>query len=481
MAVRHDAGGGVGDLAAPTAAAAAKAQLCHDGWQDVGETRARREINVAAGSSSVLVLVEVDTLTGQVHGEGFGPGSEVCRADLEAGAREVVAGWRDAVAALWRDWQDLPRPTGAVEQLVAAAAEIAVDPEAPDHVGAHVSSVNARLAGDLVRLQMRTAQLAGAYARSFAEHVVAALPSTVGSLHQLLVVVALVARTQEELWARARADAARLEVDLLAAMRSAGPAGGPDSGVALTLTVITALATAATALPTGGASSAVLAMIRAAGTAGAGIVNAASGTDPGAGPDGPLALGAGHPRDVLDRAKDALRALDTGITEVEAQLVALVDAALDLIDSGAVDLDHAGRAPRRATEVLDPHQDVVVDDAAIASITGLWLPSIAADLRRARRGLTLTAADGFERTGTIGLAPTGAWSGLERVQRRSELHLDRLAEQMEAAAVGLARAARELHLVDAAALRRARQLERRVERLDVDDPDHPAVVRGVRR
>lgn len=471
----HDAGGGgggggVGSYIGLIAAAAAKAELLHNGWDSTGDYSAKRSLQVDGSSSDAVeynIRVEVNTITGDYTAVAEGPSAELHSDNWIEEATAALEKWPPKIEGLFTKWQDLPSRYASSSLLDVAAGELNIDPDNPQSTGDSFGDANDRLAGDLERIKSRTAELNGEYAEAFADYYANQIPTTISGQDMLLSALAVATRAQGEVWGRTSDDLSSFEYDAWKAMKSSGPSGGPDSGLVMALTVVAAFGTALAAVPTLGGSVALFGAISGAATIGA-AVEAAKTADTSF---EDLPLGANDPDAVFANMEDALRALDTEIEVQETGIKEFLVAAKTFADSGSCELTAPGLNAAPPGQVLDPQQQVTVDAHAIAQITELWLPSVAADLRKAESYLTVTSEDGFYRPSNVGLAPNGAWPEFSALQSRTSSLLLTLSGDLESAADKLEEAARIIGMTDEQTSQHLRNVENEVERRNLNDVD----------
>ncbi|WP_370249672.1 hypothetical protein [Nocardioides sp.] len=454
-------GSGFGSSAWRIAAAAARAEFAHNlMWRLEDEWTVVRTF----GMYDPGAHVSVNLLTGDYEIQG--PFSTSITADAAQETPQLVQdridGWRSRIDDLFERWLDLPRVPLEAYELTRAAGELNIDPDDPEATEDRFGSVNTRLAGDLSNLALRCAQLNGEYAATFTERYVTALPATCQSLGQVVAALGVGRRAQGELWSRATSDLADFEQAAYDAMRAAVPESG--EGATFALSLFGAVAGALSAIPTLGGSAVLLAAISGTASVLGDIEQDDTAREE-------IPLGAGDPEGVFANMTDALNRMDDVMLAQEKAVRGLMEAAYDFARGGACDLNPPGFAGAPPGSVLSHAQDVVVSPEAIAKITELWLPSIAADARQAAAGLTITASDGFTRSGDIGLAPQGAWPQFSELQQETRRLLGRLSTQLEGAADALAAAARTIGLADDAVSERYQGIERRVEHRNINDVD----------
>jgi len=467
-----DAGGGgggssVGSYSGLIAAAAAKAELMHLGWDSTGDYSVRREVETHGSPSDPVdyrVSVEVNTYSGAYTSTAEGPSADLMRDHWVDQATGVVEKWGPKIDGLFTRWKDLPSRYTSAPLLDWGVRELNVDPDNLTSTGDAAGGVNTRLAGDLERLKTRTSQLRGHYAVTFADYYVAQLPTTVQAQGLLLSALAVASRAQGEVWGRTQDDLSTFESNALAAMKDSGPSGGPNSGLVMALTVVAALGTALAAVPSLGGSVALFGAISGAATIGAAVEAAQSADESFE----DLPLGADHPDKVFTHMDDALKALDAEIEKQEAGIRDFLVAAKAFADGRHCELTRPSLNSAPANEVFS---EVTVDPSIIGQITELWLPSIAADLREAERRLDVTADDGFRRATDVGLAPTGAWPQFSALQTRTSELLTGLSKDLEDAGTKLEEAARLIGMSDEEINQRYRGIERQVEDRNLNHPD----------
>lgn len=465
-----DGGGGgssVGSYSSLIAAAAAKAELMHGNWESTGDYTVKREINASNQYVVSYATVEFNTYSGEYTSDAAGALSDFSEDTLVYEAKAAFDKWPPKIEGLFTKWQNLPSRYTPAALLDWAARELSIDPDNPQATGDSVDSVNTRLAGDLERIKTRTGQLNGKYAKAFADYYANQLPTTVQAQDMLVSALAVASRAQGEVWGRAADDLLKFEHDAWDAMKSSGPDGGPDTDLVLALTVVGALGSALASVPTLGGSVVLFGAISAAAAIGAGVESAkqadTSFKD--------LPLGADHPDKVFTRLEDALTALDDQIQVQEIGIRDFLKAAKSFADSGDCELSTPGLNSAPNGEVLSTHQGVTVNKDTIAQITEFWLPSVAADLRQAEGYLTVTADDGFRRDTDIGLAPNGAWAEFSALQTRTSTLLTTLSRDLEDAGTKLEDAARDIGRTDEQISEHYRNIEKKVENQNINDPD----------
>ncbi|MBM9459653.1 hypothetical protein JK386_07040 [Nocardioides sp. zg-536] len=436
-------------------------------WESTGEYSLKREINASTAYSYTYATIEVNTYSGEYSTEHGGATGELSRDLLVAQALAAIEKWPPLIEDLFTKWQNLPSRYTSAALLDWAARELNIDPENLTGTGDAAGDVNSRLAGDLERLKSRAGDLNGRYAEAFSDYYVNDLPATVGGQDMLISALAVASRAQGEVWGRASDDVANFEHDALQAMKSSGPDGGPDGSLVLGLTVVAAIGTALAAVPTLGGSVALFGAISGAAAIGAGV-EAAKTADTSF---EDLPLGADHPDTVLANMEAWLDALDKQIEVQEVGIRDLLTSAKVFADSGSCELTAPELTSAPTGEVLSARQGLIVDKRMIAQITELWLPSVAADLRKAESYLTVTADDGFRREGGVGLAPNGAWSQFDALQTRTSALLTGLSGDLEAAADKLEEAAALIGMTDEAISGDYRRIENEVERRNLNDTD----------
>ncbi|GAA3680827.1 hypothetical protein GCM10022237_44880 [Nocardioides ginsengisoli] len=470
-----DSGGGgggsaVGSLSGLIAAAAAKAELMHLGWTEEGDYRLSRSFETDGSPSDPVhaqARVEVDTYSGQYTTECVGPGASISKDNWVEQATGVVKKWGPKIDDLFTRWRDLPSRYTSGPLVAWGAKELNFDPTNPTSVSDDAGSVNSRLAGDLERLRSRARELTGQYAKMFADYYVNDLGTTIQAQDRLLAALAVASTAQGEVWGRAEHDLLTFQQDALKAMESSGPAGGPDSGVVLGLTIVGALAAALAAVPTLGGSTALFGVISAGAVIGAGVEGAKKAKTDFA----DLPLGASHPDQVFTHMDDALKRLNREIRTQEQGIQDFLVKFKRFADSGACELARPELNSAPAGEVLSPHQPLTVDKRAIAEITELWLPSVAGDLRQAERYLVITVNDGFHRGTDVGVAPDGAWTEYDALQSRASQLLTSTAADLEGAADKLEQAARLIGMTDDQISDHYRGIEKQVEDRNLNDTD----------
>lgn len=471
MVNQVDGGGGgssVGSYSGLIAAAAAKAELMHAAsWESTGDYTLKREVNASTRYTYSYATVEVNTYTGEYTSDHGGTLAESSRDLMVAQAQAAIEKWPPLIEGLFTKWQNLPSRYTSAALLDWAARELNIDPDNLTGTTDTVGDINTRLAGDLERIKSRTSELNGQYAQAFADYYVNDLPATIGSQDLLLSALAVASRAQGEIWGRAADDLSTFEYDAWQAMKSSGPDGGPDGDLVLGLTVVAAVGTALAAVPTLGGSVALFGAISGGAAIAAGV-EAAKEADTSF---EDLPLGAGHPDTVLANMEAWLTALDEQIRVQEVGVQDLLVSAKGFADGGSCELTPPELNSAPTDEVLSARQGVIVDKRTIAQITELWLPSIAADLRKAESYLTVTADDGFRRDTDIGLAPNGAWSEFSALQTRTSTLLTGLSGDLEAAADKLEEAAAHIGLTDEQISEQYRSIEAEVERRNLNDPD----------
>ncbi|KRA38283.1 MULTISPECIES: hypothetical protein [unclassified Nocardioides] len=469
MQIADGGGGGssVGSYSSLIAAAATKAELMHGNWESTGDYTVKREINASNQYVVSFATVEFNTYSGEYSSDAAGALSDISKDTLVYEAKAAFDKWPPKIEGLFTKWQNLPSRYTSAALLDWAARELSIDPDNPQATGDSVDSVNTRLAGDLERIKTRTGQLNGKYAKAFADYYANQLPTTVQAQDMLVSALAVASRAQGEVWGRAADDLSKFEHDAWDAMKSSGPDGGPDTDLVLALTVVGALGSALASVPTLGGSVVLFGAISAAAAIGAGVESAkqadTSFKD--------LPLGADHPDKVFTKLEDALTALDDQIQVQEIGIRDFLKSAKSFADSGDCELSTPGLNSAPNGEVLSTHQGVTVNKDTIAQITELWLPSVAADLRQAEGYLTVTADDGFRRDTDIGLAPTGAWAEFSALQTRTSTLLMTLSKDLEDAGTKLEDAARDIGRTDEGISEHYRNIEKKVEDQNINDPD----------
>jgi hypothetical protein len=466
-----DGGGGgssVGAYSSLIAAAAAKAELMHKGWDSTGDYSAKREVETHGDGLDPIdyhVRIDVDTYSGEYTALAEGPSAEIARDNWVKEATDAVNKWGPKIDGLFTKWKDLPSRYSTSEGLLDwAVRELNIDPDDLSGTGDSAGGVNTRLAGDLERLKTRTAQLEGHYATTFADYYVNQLPTTFQAQGLLVSALSVACRAQGEVWGRTADDLSTFESDALAAMKDSGPTGGPNSGLVMALTVVAAFGTALAAVPSLGGSVALFGAISGAATIGAGVEAAKKADESFK----DLPMGADHPDKVFTNLENALKGLDTEITTQETGISDFLVAAKAFADSGDCELTRPSLNSAPTSQVFS---GVSVDADTIAKITELWLPSVAADLRQADGYLTVTSQDGFHRSTDVGLAPNGAWSELSALQTRTSNLLTGLSTDLEDAGTKLELAAKEIGMADEQINQRYRKVETQVEDRNLNDPD----------
>ncbi|TNM40406.1 hypothetical protein FHP29_10130 [Nocardioides albidus] len=470
--VQDDGGGGgggsVGAYSSLIAAAAAKNELLHKGWDSTGDYSAKREVETHGDGLDPInyhVRIEVDTYSGEYTTLAVGPSAEIARDNWIEEATAAVDKWGPKIDGLFTKWKDLPSRYSTSEALLDwAVRELNIDPDNLTGTSDSAGGVNTRLAGDLDRLQTRTAQLKGEYATTFADYYVNQLPTTFQAQCLLVSALSVACRAQGEMWGRTADDLATFEYDALQAMKDCGPEGGPNTSLVLTLTVVGALAAALAAVPSLGGSAVLFEAIALGGAIGAGVESAKTADKSFE----DLPLGAGHPDQVFTNMEDALTALDSEIRKQETGIQDFLVAAKSFADSGDCELTRPSLNSAPTGEVFS---EVSVDKDTIGKITELWLPSIAADLREADSRLTVTSSDGFHRPTDVGLEPNGAWTEFSALQNRTSTLLTRLSTDIEDAGTKLEEAAKLIGMADEQTNQHYRDVERQVENQNLNDPD----------
>ncbi|GAA1538850.1 hypothetical protein GCM10009788_46930 [Nocardioides humi] len=438
----------------------------HGPWESTGDWTVKREINASNQYVVSYATVEVNTLTGEYESEAAGALADINKSVLEAEAKGVLDKWPPKIEGLFTKWQDLPSRYTSAALLDWAARELNIDPDNPDSTGDSFGDINSRLAGDLENIKLRTGQLSGEYAETFAEYYVNQLPTTFQAQGRLVAALSVASHAQGEIWGRTEDDLAAFEPKALEAMKASAP-DGPDGDLVLGLTVIAAFATALAAVPTLGGSVALFGAISGAAAIGAGVEAAKT-------PDTKyqsLPLGADHPDKVFTNMEKWLDDLDTQIEVQEVGVQDFLKAAKAFADGGSCELTRPTLNSADPSAVLNRRQGVTVSKESIAKITELWLPSVAADLRQAEGYLTFTADDGFRRSTDVGLAYTGAWTEFSALQTRTSDLLTGLSTDLEDAGTKLEDAARLIGMTDDQISQHYQKVEKQVEDRNLNDPD----------
>jgi len=477
----QDAGGGGGGGSAlgayswSIATEAAKAELLHDGWTDVGSRRLEKTFEYGAmGHVRTTVSLDVGTGSWEARTTGGDVSEQQVQGYLSA-AEAVLEKWPPKIDGLFEKWLDLPQWYEVSADLDWAVKELNIDPDDPNAQGDTLTPANDRLARDVVNLGSRTGELSGTYAETFHEEYINGLPTTIQSLGQVVAALSVAVNAQAELWKRTDDDLSTFGSQALAAMKASGPVGGGDD-IMMALTVVGAIATVVAAVPTLGGSTALTAAIVTAGAATAGassVANTAySQAKEAKSAKDDIPLGAGHPDDVFVNMETGLTKLSSSIKVQEEGLAGWLDLAHAVATGGGCDLSSPDINTAPGDQVLNVNQDVIVTPGMIAKITELWLPSVAADVRQAGSDLDVTASTGaFHRATDVGLAPNGAWPEFTRLQTKTSQLLTRLSNQLETAAEQLQDAARLIGLNDDAESARLARVERQIESRNVNDAD----------
>lgn len=471
-----DAGGGgggspVGSRSPLIAAAAAKAELMHGAWESTGDWTVKRVINASNQYVVSYAEVEIDTLTGDWTSDATGALSETSVSVMVAEAVAAVEAWRPRIDGLFTRWQDLPSRYSWDPLLDWSVRELSIDPDNPTSTGDTFGEVNTRLAGDIENLKLRVGQLRGAYAQTFAEYYVNQLPATIESQGRLIAALSVASHCQGEIWGRTEDDLGAFETMALEAMKASAP-DGPDGDLVLGLTVVAAFATALAAVPTLGGSVALFGAISGGAAIAAGVESAREADTTYQN----LPLGADHPDAVFANMERWLDDLDAAIEAQEIGCREFLVQARAFADGGSCELSRPSLNAAPAGEVLSAGQDLVVSADTIARITELWLPSLAADLRQAEGNLRVTASDGFDRATDVGLAHDGAWPEFSSLQQRTAALLTGLSVDLEDAGTKLEEAARVIGMIDDGVSTHYRDVERQVERRNLNDPDDVSVL-----
>ncbi|WP_141012972.1 hypothetical protein [Nocardioides sambongensis] len=463
------------------ARAAIKADMEHRGYRETGPGEFHR--SVAAGAMGHVKIEHwVWAADGRVHTriEESPPYRATDFAAEEAALANalqlsVFGYWPSAIDGLFADWEPgvlpCPMPFEIAASLArAAVSEISAGVVEEDPAAGYAPG-NPRLASDLSNLEERTKQLSGRYAATFADTYVTPLPAVIERQRSMVGVLAVAAAAEGEVWARAADDVAEVRRLGLAAMQGSGTASEGDIDWSVVLTVVGAVAAGVTAFATVGSTAAVAAALLSAGAGGAGDLIASPSDD--SAPE--LPLGAGDPHAVLANLRAALsgsgNSLSASIRSQERsirQMLAAVSGAARGARRGMFDLPEPEVADVGAGDLLDRTQSVIVTPEIIARITALWIPTISADLRTARRLLVWESAGAWQRPAGIGLGVAGPMAAYQELQETALRLLGNTAGELDDAGVALGDAARMIGLVDAQVERSYARQARRIIDLNLN-------------
>lgn len=376
--------------------------------------------------------------------------AEQMRTELDA---EVFDYWGDEINDLFLDWIT-SRPSagdfsGPAEVMTAGAGEISPGPQNFDDQGeaGDYTAGNPRLAGDLSNLATHTSHLQGLYAQEFASRYVAYLGPVIERQSSLAAILAIALRGERDIWEKVDTDFTSLLERAETAMRESSPkVGSSADGAKLLLGVVGAVAGVITAIPTAGGSVAIAAaVIGGSASVAGGLIQ-----DPPSHPKVELDLAGSTPQAVRDKIKDELMRFGDAI-ELEERVL------LDILEDVSGAATSAEGAPffdlsrpsiiGKSEDVLDPVQ-VLVDDYYIGSITCLWLPTIAGDLRQARQAVSQDTGDIWFRAAFIGYYYNGPKAAFETLQAHLVSVLTNTAQELDDAADALLQAARDIGLAD---------------------------------
>lgn len=428
-------------------------------WTDGGSQPDIYKIIVSDGSVSVEKIA-----SGYITGNGEAP-TEADFAHLQA---DVFDYWRDAIDAVFTDWEDLPESANLGYDLawvMGGASEIQLEAQTDGDDGGYADG-NARLSGDIDNLFTRTADLSGDYAYAFNTTYVNRVRPNINALHALTMVLAYTIGGEQELLHQSRQQVIDTCTAAEAAFKASGPKGGDDSGAVVALIVIGAVAAGVAAVASGGASIpgtvAVAAGLVSAGASGASDLIGALGQAPAAAPEIPL--GGSHPDQVLTNLREALRDIDTEIRREERLLRDLCSTTLG--ESQGVGSFNIDAVPVQG-EILGAEQDTNVDDKVIADITELWIPTINGDLRACANRLTV-GDFAWTKPASIGLGATGPFGAYESLQTQVVQLLNNTADELSEAATALKEAARIIGLSDEQSNAASAALAERINRDNIN-------------
>jgi hypothetical protein len=458
-------GGGGGSYLRSIADAAIEADMEHREFHSIDGGEFVKNLGSGASYDNKIVVVSDGNAYIQGHAD------EAVPSEVLALQSEVFDYWPEAIDSAFEDWLDLPQESDFcfyAEGMSRGAAEIQlgvkVDGEEDEY-----KAGNVRLSQDLSNLDTRTGQLAGHYAETFHEGYVAPLPDVIDHNHALADVLAISVGGEAEIWKRANEDARTLQFDAVTAMKSSGPSGGDGTDLKLALTIIGSVATAVSIFATAGTTTALAASLTAAG---AGTAGSLLGDLSGDKPDDDVPLGAGHPDDVLANIKEALREVDSRITEEETHVRKLLSSCLEATNAGKTDgnFDLKPKGLKSSpSSWLDGEQLVIVDAETIAKITEWWIPTINGDLRACRRELVVEG-DGWVRPASIGIGAKGPWSEFADLQDRLNELLHGLAEELNDAGEKLQEAARIIGVSDEETNERFAKKAKKINSDNVNEP-----------
>lgn len=434
------------------------------------------EVAPGAGARGGIPTMEecwVDGSTGRVEVRmtaSDGSDRSAQAAELQAQLQsEVFDHWPVAVARIFDPWDTAGLPTDWTFAVAAtfarqAGMELSTGVESGEDAPSYVAG-NQRLAADLAKLEMRTAQISGRYAQTFAENYVAPLGLVIECQRALVAVLEFALQAEAEVWSRAVTDVATIRSRALAALETCRPASSSDEvDWPAALTVAGAVAAAVAAFATAGSGLAITAVLAstAAGAAGD-LVPDADGTVE-------RPLGGRTPDAVLTQVEEALVGEHDSVVRLiereEQRIGRLLSRVAGALQDPGVRRDYDLARPRLtavpAAEILAPEQDVIVDDATIAKITALWMPSIAGDLRLAAGLLEGDDGAGWRRPYGIGLGMNGPFDEYAALRECTIDLLRNTSRELDDASVALADAARMINLVDSDVVGRYARLADRV-------------------
>ena len=432
--------------------AAIKSDMEHRGYTEVGGEFHKEGTYGAMGHVRIDYYVShgqvrIETTGGELYNAD--EIAEDMRSTLDS---EVFDYWGDEISDLFLDWI-VNRPSagdfaGPAETVAAGATELSPGPQNDDTQAEAVdySPGNPRLAGDLSNLRDHTAHLQGHYAQRFASRYVAYLGGTIERQSSLAGVLAIVLRGERDIWERTETDFTELLTRAETAMRESSPlVGGSADAAKILLSVVGAVASVISAIPTAGGSLAIGAALVAGSAGVAGDLIKSPPTPEKT----ELDLAGSTPQAVRDKIKDELKRFGDAIESEERVLIdILADVNAAVAGDGARYFDLSEPSLNTATEdILDPVQ-VLVDDYYIGSITSLWLPTIAGDLRQARENVSIDTGDIWSRAAFIGYYYNGPKSGFEALQGHLVSVLSNTARELEDAADALLQAAKDIGLAD---------------------------------
>ncbi|GAA4699407.1 hypothetical protein [Nocardioides nanhaiensis] len=434
------------------AEAAIEADMEHRGFRHFGDGLFKESGSNGNDSAPVVwqVLirdgsVEIDMLYGSDSNS-----SVPSPADYAYLQADVFDRWPQEIDDAFAHWEDFPEASGLEAELsgvIRGASEIRVD-EDSSGLTAEGSTRNTRLVSDIDNLKGRGRFLNGLYAEAFIDNYVSKLEPTLANLHGLTMVAGIACKGEAELFSRTRTQLGQLCNDAHMAMKSSGPRGGDSTGLRFALIIVGAIAAGVGIVSTAG-----LATVPTAALVGGALTSTGAGAAGGVlglldQPETPedLPLGAGHPDDVLANLLAALEQLNSSFKNEERNLerfleAAAGDAAPDP-DGNAFDIETPDVVGGTGQDVLETQQDELhVDDATIARITELWIPSINGDIRAACAALDAPTY-AWQRPATIGIGsgvgPHGAYRDfLEALKDRMldvERELQGAADSLQAAA-----------------------------------------------